>query len=286
MGTGRAGTRIAFIPLGMKRFLFLISAVSVFGATAQAPDAQAIVRRSTAAIEADWNQAPKYSYIERDVESKRGSKPIVKTYEVLMIEGSPYNRLLATDDKALSQGEQAEEEQKLRAAIEKRQHESKRERAKRIAKYEKERNQDHAMLKEMVDAFDFRLAGEENVGGHDCWVFDASPKRGYQPPNHQAKVLTGMRGKLWVDKRQEQWVKVEAEVFKPVSFYGFFAKVGPGTRFELEQEPVAGDLWLPKRFSMNVSASTFGFISQNAMDDETYRDYKPMSRIAELQARK
>src|SRR5689334_13533929 len=122
----------------------------------------------------------------------------------------------------------------------------------------------------MEDALDFQLAGEETVHGYDCCVLDATPKRGYQSNDRETKVLTGMRGRLWVDKNQYQWVKVKAEVIKPVSLFGFFAKVGPGTRFQLEQAPVTNNLWLPSHFSMRVNASAFGFINENSSDDETY----------------
>jgi hypothetical protein len=67
--------------------------------------------------------------------------------------------------------------------------------------------------------------------------------------------------------------------------FAFLARVGPGTRFLLEQEPVAGDLWLPKHFSMHVNASALGFINEDSVDDETYRDYRPMPQTsAALQA--
>jgi hypothetical protein len=256
-----------------------------FGAGTQ-PDATGIIRRSVQRIEADWKEAPRYSYVERDVESKHHSKPTVKSYQVLMIDGSQYHQLIAINDRPLSAGEKAEEENKLRAEVLRREHESERERHRRVAKFLKERDQDHAMLKEMVDAFDFRPAGEANVNGHDCWVFDAQPKPGYHPKTRETKVLSGMQGQLWIDKTQDQWVRVEAEVMRPVSLYGVFAKVGPGTHFLLEQAPVAGNLWLPTRFNVSVRASALGFINEDSTDDETYRQYKPMPNLAELEAHK
>ena len=268
-------------------FALAVSALAVSGrAATPAPDATDIVRRSVQKIQADWKRAPEYAYTERDVISKRHSAPATKTYEVLMIDGSPYNRLTAIDDHPLSAGERAEEESKLKAEILRRGHESERDRRKRIAKYLKERQQNHAMLKEMVDAFDFQLNGEQQVDGHDCWLLNAVPKPGYQPTSRETRVLLGMKGTLWVDKSQYQWVKVEAEVMRPVSLYGFLAKVGPGTRFMLEQEPVQGNLWLPKHFSMKVNASALGFINENSSDDETYRDYKPMPNLGALEAAK
>jgi hypothetical protein len=112
----------------------------------------------------------------------------VKTYQVLMVEGSPYHRLLAIDDRPLSAKEQSKEERKLRDEIVLRQNESPRERARRIAKYEKDRRHDHAMLMDMVGAFDFRLAGQENVNGHDCWILDAQPKPGLEPKDRETNV--------------------------------------------------------------------------------------------------
>ena len=263
----------------------LVLAIGCASAAGPQPDATAIIERSVQQIQADWKKAPEYSYLERDVESKHHSTPTVKTYEVLRIDGSQYNRLVAINDHPLSSDEQAEEENKLRAEILRRGRESERERHKRIAKYLKERNQDHAMIREMVDAFDFRPAGEANLEGHDCWVFDAEPKPGYQPKTRETKVLSGMKGKLWIDKGQYQWVRVEAEVTRPVSMYAI-ARVGPGTRFFLEQAPVAGNLWLPTHFSVSVKASALGFINEDSSDDETYRQYKPMPNLAELEAYK
>jgi hypothetical protein len=264
----------------MRTLLLLAVLAGGLAAASQPPDPKDIVRRSVQAIEADWSRAPGYSFEERDVESKHNGPFTVKTYQVLMIEGSPYKRLIAIGDRPLSATEQALEEQKLRAEIDKRQHESDRERRRRIAKYEKERARDQAMLLNMMEAFDFEPAGEETVNGHDCWVMDAQPKNGYRPKDRESKVLTGMRGRLWIDKSQNQWVRVKAEVFTPVSFFGFVAKIGPGTRIDLEQQPVADNLWLPKSFILRVKASAFGIVDESSTDDETYRQYKPMPKTS------
>ena len=256
-----------------------------FPAAVTQPDPLDIARKSLAAVESDWKQAPNYSYVERDVQSKKEAEPTIKSYEVLMIDGSPYRRLIAADDKPLSPGEQAEEDRKMRNEIEKREKENNHEEKKRMAKYMRERKRENDMIREMVNAFEFRLAGEETIHGHDCWVLDTSPKPGYEPKDREDRVLLGMQGRLWIDKEQYQWVKARAEVVKPVSFYGFLAKVGPGTRFLLEREPVSSNLWLPKHFSMQVNASAFGFLNEDSTDDETYGDYKPMSQsLAELHA--
>jgi hypothetical protein len=267
------------------KYLLLLTVGACTAATApqQNINVEDIINRSAAAMEKDWKAAPAYSYTEHDVQTKRGGAKVVKTFQVLMIEGSPYNKLIAINDQPLSKAQEQQEQQKLQAEIEKRKHESPRERSRRVAKYQKERRQDHAMIAEMTKAFNFQPVGNDTVDGHECWVFDATPKPGYQSKVREAKVLTGMRGKLWVDKQHYQWVKVQGEVVHPVS-YGMFAKVSPGTRFELEQAPMTGDLWMPKHFSMKVNARALGFINENSTDDETYQNYQPMAKMSELSA--
>jgi hypothetical protein len=250
--------------------------------SANAPDVNDIVKRSVAANEANWKAAPGFSWVERDVETKKSGPKIVKTYRVLMIEGSEYHELIAGNDQPLSGQDKAREELKLRHEIDRRQHESTRERARRVAKYQKERQQDHVMMLEMANAFNFQLVGEDTVDGHPVWVLKATPKPGYEPRNREARVLPGMQGKLYVGKEHYEWVRVEAEVVKPVSFFGFIAKVGPGTKFMLEQQPVAPGVWMPKRFTTHVNATALGFLNENSTSEESYRDYRPMTEIAEL----
>jgi hypothetical protein len=231
-----------------------------------------ILRRSVEANRRDWDAAPRFAFVERDQESKFGSRKPAKTYQVLMIEGSPYRRLLAIDDQPLSQDRSEQEARKLRKEAQRRARESSGARRRRIASYQRERKQDQAMMSEMADAFSYSLAGEERVRGRDAYLLDASPKPGYQPRTRETRVLTGMRGRLWIDKQNFHWAKVSAEVFRPVSFAFFFAKVGPGTKFELEESPINESVWLPVHFKMSVNASVIGF-SYTSSDDETYRDY-------------
>lgn len=256
-------------------------------AFAGSPDPQDIVKKSVDAIQEDWAEAPRYAYVERDVESKKDAPAMSKTYRVLMIDGSPFNLVTEVNDQPLSSDEKAVEQRKLEREMERRRNESDRARRRRVAKYQKERDHDHEMLQEMAAAFEFHLAGEAQVDGHRCWILDAVPKPGYEPKNHEGHVLKNMKGKMWVDEATYQWVKVHAEVMKPVSFYGFLAKVGPGTEFDLEQEPVASGIWMPKLFHVQVRASALGFLSENSNENDTYRDYQPMPQaLALLQSSK
>jgi len=230
---------------------------------------QDIIQRSMQANDEDWQAAPEYSYLK--LERHEGE---TRTYEVKMILGSPYQRLVAVNGNPLSPAEQAKEQQSAEEVTAQRLGESQAEREKRIAKYEKERSHDHLLMDEMAKAFDFKLVGERNSGGSDVYVLKATPNPNYQPPNIETKVLTAMQGELWIDKKTFKWVKVEAEVVRPVLIAGFLACVEKGTRFELEKMPINDSISLPKHFSMKSKARIFFFFTNQKEVDETYFDYQ------------
>ncbi len=242
--------------------------LTMLPAAAAAPDAATIIQRSVQANERDWHASPQYNFFETD----RG-KGGTRTYHVTMIDGSPYNELVATNGHPLSREQEGKEKEKLDHTMAKRRSESQEERAARIAKYEKERKRDRLLMDQMARAFNFKLERREKLGNFDMYVLSAAPRPGYQPPTMEAKVLTGMQGKLWIDTRTYQWVKVEAEVLHPVSIAGFLARVEPGTRFELEKMPVGDGIWLAKHFVMRSKAKVLGVVAKHDSADETYFRY-------------
>lgn len=231
-------------------------------------NADEIVQRSAEALRRDFEASPKFDCRERD--RVRGG---TKTYEDTMILGSPYQRLIAVNGEPLTSARVAEEQQKLNKVLSERKTESPEKRTERIAKYEKEQKRDHSMMEEMVKAFEFRLLRETKLAGHVVYVLQATPRPGYQPPNMETQALTGMRGKLWIDKQTFQWVKVEAQVMHPVSIEGFLAQVEPGTHFELEKAPVAPGIWLPTHFVMRSRAKVLFLFPKNGQEDDTYFSY-------------
>ncbi len=97
----------------------ILSFVLIVGCSAQ-QDVTTIVQHSVEANAADWKAAPDYDHLERDAQPGGGTK----TFEELMILGSPYERLMAVNGKPLSPEQQAQEQQKLEAEEVERQKES------------------------------------------------------------------------------------------------------------------------------------------------------------------
>jgi hypothetical protein len=197
----------------------------------------------------------------------------VNAYRVNMIEGSPYQELTAVNGVPVPPNQRAEEDRKLKKTISDRHQESAEQKQKRVADFDKQRSRDRLMLEQLTQAFDFKLQGMQKLNGFNVYVLDATPRAGYHPPNLETQALTGMQGRLWIDQKTYQWVKVEARVVRPVSIEGFLAKVEPGTRFELEKKPVADGVWLPTHFAMESRARILNVIHHHREEDDTFFDY-------------
>ncbi len=247
-----------------------------------------LVKQSVIVNTADWKAQPEYSHCSRSQNSKIDASGNVsahqsKTFETMMIDGSPYDRLIAISNEPLPPQQQQQEQMKLNSEIARRASETHAQRQARIAKYQSSRAEEHMLMQQMVQAFTFTLVGEQTIEGVDCYVLDAQPNPAYVPPIQKARVLEGMRGRLWIDKEHYHWVKVRARVTNPVQFGLFVAKVKPGTQFELEQAPV-GDVWLPKHFSESVNASVFGIYSMRTREDDDYSGYHSILLSAKTQS--
>jgi hypothetical protein len=234
-----------------------------------------IIRRSAQATQADWDRAPGFDFCEVD-KTKTGSR----TSAVLMIEGSPYYRVVQANSVDLPPAQEAAEQKRLASTIQRRQHETSDERAKRTAQYQKERHGDRELLEQLTEAMNFTFVGQEVVDSHLVDVFEAVPRAGYVPKSMQMQVLPGMKGKLWIDHTSFRWVKVQAEVVKPVSIAGFLARVEPGTRFELQERPINPSIWLAHVFTMQSRAKILFLISKSSEANETYFNYKPNGTLS------
>src|SRR5262249_64662 len=105
---------------------YLLGLTSACGVALQAADVHEIMSHSFKLADANWSEAPNYSYTRSEVISEGRSQPVRRTYEVLMIEGSPYLKKTAEGGKELSAAAAHEEEQRFQREMAKRRDESSR----------------------------------------------------------------------------------------------------------------------------------------------------------------
>ncbi len=228
-----------------------------------------------------------YTYIERDEEHKldgQGQSKSTKseTYEVMELYGEQAQRLIAKDDKALSTKDAAKEEEKIQKIIDKRKNESEDARRKREQKEEKEREEGRQFVHEIADAYNFHLVTTESLGGRDAWVIDAEPRPGYEPHMKYAKFLPKFRGRVWIDKEETQWAKMDVECIDTVSLGLFLARFHKGSRIVVEQTRINDEVWLPKHVNVKVDVRLALLKNFNVEEEQTFRDYKKFRATARI----
>lgn len=228
-----------------------------------------------------------YTYIERDEErdldGKGDVKSVdVKTYEVMELYGEQVQRLIEKDDKALDSEDTEKEEKKIQKIIDKRKNESEDARRKRQKKEEKDREDGRKFVREVADAYNFRLVGTESVGGRDAWVIDAEPRPGYEPHMKEAKFLPKFHGRVWIDRNEAQLAKLDVECIDTVSLGWFLARVHKGSRIVVEQTRVNDEVWLPKHLTVKIDVRLALLKTFNMEMEQTYRDYKKFRATAKI----
>ena len=220
-----------------------------------------------------------YTYIEREEERHLDGKGNVKkvesrTSEVLMIYGEQVERRIAKDDKPLSAEEARKEDEKIQKIIDKRKNESEGDRRKRLEKEEKNREDGRKFVKEVADAYNFHLVGSDVLDGHDAWVLDAEPRPGYEAQMKEAKFLPKIKGRIWIDKAETQWVKFDIVTTDTISFGLFLARIHKGTRIIVDTTRVNDEVWLPKHVQFHADIRLALLKNFNVDVEQTYRDYK------------
>jgi hypothetical protein len=230
-----------------------------------------------------------YTYIERQEEHKLDAhgnvaKTEIRTSEILEIYGEEVEKLVAKDDKPLSPSDAQKEDEKIQKIIDKRKNESEDARRKRLEKEEKEREDERKFVLEVADAFDFRLVGSEAIDGHDCWVLEGEPHPGYQPKRRDAKMLSKFHGRVWIDKAEGQWVKLDITALDNITFGLFLARIHKGARIEVDLTEVNKEVWLPKHVDLRLDARVALLKNYREDIEQTFRDYKKFRTESKITA--
>jgi hypothetical protein len=257
-----------------------ISSRSTPAAAELSPDQiRALVRQvADKDIENDKKQND-YTYIQREEEHKLDGKGEVrssqsKTEEIMVLYGEQVQRLIAKDDKPLSEKDTTKEEERIRKLTDKRKNETEEQRKKRMETEEKDREDARKFVGEVADAYNFHLIGMENLDGRETYVIDAEPRPDFQPHSKEAKILPKFRFRAWIDRAESQWVKLDAECIDTVSVGWFLARIHQGSRLLIDQTRVNDEVWLPRHVAIKVDVRVALLKNFNLEADVTYRDYK------------
>ena len=231
-----------------------------------------------------------YTYTEREQMRRIDAKGQVKstesnTYDVLQIYGEQVRKLVAKNDKPLSEKDAKKEDDKIQKLIEKRQNESQADREKRLEKETKDREQGRLFVHEVADAYNFRFVGTELLDSRENYVIDAEPKPGYEPHLKEAKILPKFRFRAWIDTQELQWRKLQAECIDTVTFGLFLFRMHKGSHATIEQARVNDEVWLQQRIVANIDfrlALLKNFDIDIDINDRDYKKFRSNTTIIPL----
>ena len=242
-------------------------------------DPLAIMRRAVQKDIFNWEEAKDYTYLERSQEDTLDGDGHVKsskseTNEILVLYGEPFERMVAKDDKPLSDKEKKKQDEEFEKETRKRENETPEERQKRLQKYEKEREDGRAFVREILDAYTFTLAGTEVLNGRTTWVIDGTPRPGFEGKRRESKILPKIKPRFWIDQQDYSWTKLRAEFTDTVSFGWVVARLHKGSQFEVQQVRVNDEVWLPQRIDIKLDARVALLKGINENVHVTYMNYR------------
>lgn len=190
-------------------------------------------------------------------------------------------RLIAINGKALSAEQRQKEDKRLERLIND---------PSAMAAKQKEQQDDDARTRKMVkalpDAFVYQYAGtEQRAPWGEIAVLTFKPNPNFDPPARETMVYKGMQGTMWIAVPQYRLAKIEAKLFRDVTFgWGILGHLDSGGQFEVEQRPIADSYWEPTHMVLNFTGKALLFKTIKIRQDQITSDYRAVPNMSLAQA--
>jgi hypothetical protein len=242
----------------MRRAFLLFLVVAAASAADTSPDGlRQLIREALPNLEKTDRSMQGYEFLIARENTEFDSKgPLKKHTQVVRhgyIEGFGVNHLISRDGVAVTPAEYQKHEDDIQKSIAAR----KAQQANQAKNKPPARGNNDAdtWFHEAPLALDFRVAGEEVLGGRKTLVIAFSPHAGYRPINVWARVLEKMSGKIWIDPEESEIAKAEAGLFGDVTIgWGIVGRINQGSHFYIERIRLAPHVWVTQKETNAYSA--------------------------------
>jgi len=114
-------------------------------------------------------------------------------------------------------------------------------------------------------------------------VIDFEPDKNYRTAETIDNLLTGVKGRMWIDAKSHRMVRIEGLILQPVNFgWGILGKINEGGTIVLEQANPTGDRWIYSRLDTHLNMRVV--VKNIAMNDKmTASDFRPLPRSMSVQ---
>ena len=172
-----------------------------------------------------------------------------------------YRKVIEVDGKPVPQAEQDKQDRewqkKVVEMIARREHESDRDRAKRLERSAKRRREDEQTLDDLFRVYDYTMVGRQTLDGRAVIAVDFAPKPNAAPVTDDGKLMKKVKGRVWISEDDYQIARVEALMLDDISRAGFLFKLYKGTTASFERRKVNDEVWLPSEMRLNGSGRAF-----------------------------
>jgi hypothetical protein len=248
----------------------LTFAVAVFAAALAAdlplPEGNAYVRELAARQRQRAEVLDSYTYdlvsVREDLDGKGAViRRRTQTYETFFVGGRPVRRQVSEDGRPLNAKQQASADREAE------------DRAEAIRKGQAAEERPGARLLVILERFDFRTAGREDIGGRPAIVLDFVPQPGKRDIEGDA-ALRHLTGRIWVDEAEREIVRAEIRNREPIKLaWGLGATVS-SLEIHTEFRKVDGAAWLPVRDETLVSGRILLLKRFRARITRSYGNYR------------
>ena len=228
------------------------------------PDLQQFLQDARAHLHTDSELLSQYTYLQRSADlhvsifGKVSTGP-VKVFQVYPGVGpnDTYRKLVEVDGRPVPRAEQdkqdRERQKKVLEALDRRAHESARDREKRLERRDKRRREREQVIDDLFRVYAFTMVGRQTLAGRSVIAIDFAPKPYASPVTDEGKLMKKAKGRVWISEDDDQVARVEALMLDDVSVAGFLFKLYKGTTVSFERRKVNDEVWLPAEMRLTGS---------------------------------
>jgi hypothetical protein len=253
------------------------------------PELDVVLKSFRKTLHTDRALLSQYTYLEKNTEKRLDKKGAVSKTEIEVREVYPsieedltYVRVISrngvpVDPKELEKKDR-EQQKKVLDWMRKVDRETPAEKTKRLAKADEEHRRENQSIDEAFALYAVSMNGRQVLDGHDALVLDFRARPDFKTKTDEGKILKKLKGRVWIDERSYELIRVDVELVDTVSFgLGMLARLNPGAHAMFQRRLVNNEIWLPATAHFTGNARLMVFKGLRVDDTVEYSDYKKFS---------
>lgn len=251
--------------------LFLsITSYFSFPATAQEPSANDLARQIvTHEIQA---QDEDHSHWEYRMETQKAGQN--ETKKVIETKDGNLERLIAINDRPLTEDQQKAEEQRIQKLLSNPAEQK---------KLQQSRQEDAKKTKQLFtmipNAFLFNKTGQNG----DVVTLHFRPNPNFHPSTREARVLHHLEGELIVNEKEKRLIEINGHLLDEVKFGGgLLGHMNPGGRFDVKQAEVGPNHWELTAMNIDMKGKALFFKTISVQQKELHSQFHPVDNALTL----